>query len=124
VRSLLTAGVALLTCALATGCSGKPAGAPGKGFAGLSSYNAATAASLALKQERANPDSPVYRKLLVVAGMSHDRSPGGHNAWRARLQTLDKVTSPYCIWVWSGGQGPFQENYVYDLDRCPTNGVG
>jgi hypothetical protein len=100
-------------------------GKQGKGWAGLDSYEAATAAQGALKQERGDPTSPVYRKLLLVDKVSHDRLRGGRAAWKATLETTENVVSAYCIWVWSGGRGaPFEQNYVYELDRCPTGNAG
>ena len=110
---------------VALGCANAPNGAPGKGYAGLTSYQAATAASGALKQERGQPDSPVFHKLLLVKDVAHGRLPDvGRAAWKARLETLEHAVSPYCLWIWSGGTGPFEENYVYALDKCPAGTVG
>jgi hypothetical protein len=67
----------------------------------------------------------VYRKLLFVDKVSHDRH-AARQAWKATLETTEHVSSPYCLWVWSAGRAadPYEHNYVYDLDRCPTGNVG
>jgi hypothetical protein len=115
----------LAVCAVAAGCGSSPVGKQGKGWGGLESYEAATAAQGALKQERGDPSSPLYQKLLLVDQVSKSHSPSGHAAWKATLETPENVVNSYCLWVWSAGRdAPFTDNYIYDVDRCPAGNAG
>ena len=113
--------VLLAAAALAAGCGGGNSGAPDQPteFGGLGAYDAGTIATTVLKEERGDPGSPLYHKLLLVREIGAGRTPSGRPAWSATLEDTDHAVSWYCVWVWGVSYTPLRQ--VYDDVVAPCD---
>ena len=111
----------MAVCSAAAGC-GEHANLASNGYAGLSEYDAATAAHDALRHEEADRRSPPYRLRVSIAKLEQGERSDGRHAWLVRLGLSNGAPSLTCIWIW-GRNTAFETTYGYEVGNCPPSGV-